>query len=185
MKNRQIRALLSGLVAAGWAAGAAYAADDPHLADRIEIMELLARNVQASDSKDMDEYMKTYAKNPEFYTDQQNCVGAEAVRAFGQTLNCRDAPGGSSVPGSKPYTRAAPPATDATTDAEAGAAPQRAKMRHSVCCSVIKFSDKNNATHRGYYFSVSGTNIISAGHYEDVLIREEGRWVLKSRRLAH
>ena len=182
MEHFKIPAMLAMLAATLCTATSVLAADDPYLKDRIAIQDLLARNIQASDSKKADELMATYSKkNPEFHTNEQDCIGSEAVTAFNKTMNCRNVPGGSAVPGT------AAVATPAGTPAGAGGGvnPRVAGMQHITCCSVVNFTDKNNATHRGYYYTVSNGNIISVGHYEDVLVREDGNWVIKSRRLAH
>jgi hypothetical protein len=183
----KVPTLLAMLAATLCTATGVLAADDPYLKDRIAIQDLLARNIQANDSKRMDALMATYSKkNPELHTNEQDCIGLEAVTAFNRTMNCRNVPGGSAVPG----TAAAPAAAAGGTPAAPGGAgggvnPRVAGMQHITCCSVVDFTDKNNATHRGYYYTVMNGNIISAGHYEDVLIREAGNWVIKSRRLAH
>jgi hypothetical protein len=193
MKHFEIPAMLAVLAATLCTATSVLAADDPYLKDRIAIQDLLARNIQANDSKKMDELMATYSKkNPELHTNEQDCIGLEAVTAFNKSMNCRNVPGGSAVPGTAaapgapggaPGGAAAAPGTPG--GAGGGVNPRVAGMQHITCCSVVDFTDKNNAAHRGYYYTVMNGNIISVGHYEDVLVREDGRWVIKSRRLAH
>jgi len=188
MEHFKFPAVLAMLAATLCAATSVLAADDPYLKDRIAIQDLLARNIQANDSKKMDELMATYSKkNPELHTNEQDCIGLEAVAAFNRTMNCRNVPGGSAVPGAAVAPGATGGAPPAGTPAGAGSSvnPRVAGMQHITCCSVVDFTDKNNATHRGYYYTVMNGNIISVGHYEDVLIREDGHWVIKSRRLAH
>ena len=154
-----ITALL--LMAAIPSASAQY--DKNYAADRAEIEDLQARYMLALDSGDVDTYLSTFTKDGILDIGDGPIKGHEAIRKI---------IGG--MPGRK---------------ADADAQKLRpATGRHNITNIVIKVEGKK-AYGRAYWFHYGNNNpqrtatFDSYGHYEDEMIKVNGRWLFTLRRI--
>jgi hypothetical protein len=75
-----------------------------------------------------------------------------------------------------------------TTRKEAPQAPD-VLMHHIVTNSSFEFVGDSEARHYGYWITMvgdmqKGFTVPAMGHYEDVLVKANGRWLFKSRKLV-
>jgi ketosteroid isomerase-like protein len=137
-----------------------------YAADRAEIEDLQARYLLAMDSGDIDTYLSTFTEDGVLDVGDGPIKGRDAIRK---------AVGG--MPGRK---------------AEAGAADapklRPATGRHNISNIVIKI-EGNKAYGRAYWFHYSNNNPQRSatfdfyGHYEDEMIKVNGRWLFTLRRI--
>jgi uncharacterized protein (TIGR02246 family) len=137
-----------------------------YAADRAEIEDLQARYMLALDSGDADTYVSTFTEDGVLDIGDGPIKGRDAIRKI---------IGG--MPGRK-------------TEAEATDAPKLrpASGRHNITNIVIKV-DGNKAYGRAYWFHYSNNNpqrtatLDSYGHYEDEMMKVNGRWLFTLRRI--
>jgi uncharacterized protein (TIGR02246 family) len=165
---------LAGTVACGAllfaAMGVALAADAENAAlqklmDRAEIEELVARYVHALDTLDADAYEGVFAEDG-VYELPGNVVhtGRAAIRKIVTDLQ----------------------AARARNEAAGTPTP---RLYHVMANSSIEILDATNARHQSYAQTVraadNGQFIVGfMGRYEDVLVKANGRWFIKSRKLV-
>jgi uncharacterized protein (TIGR02246 family) len=151
-------------------AGAAFAADDAQtaalqrLADRAEIEELITRYVTALDTLDADAYEGVFTQDGEYDVTGTLYKGRAAIRKIVTDLQ----------------------ASRARNDAAGTPSP---RLYHVMSNSSIQVLDATNARHQSYAQTVrladNGQFVVGfMGRYEDVLVKVDGRWLIKSRKLV-
>lgn len=149
---------------------AAIAADDPaavalqRLLDRAEIEELVVRYVTALDTLDADAYEGVFTEDGEYDVTGRVYKGRPAIRKIVTDLQ----------------------ASRARNQAAGTASPQ---LYHVMSNSSIEILDARNARHQSYAQTVrlsdNGQFVAGfMGRYEDVLVKVDGRWFIKSRKLV-
>jgi uncharacterized protein (TIGR02246 family) len=135
------------------------------LIDRAEIEELVARYVHALDTLDADAYEGVFTEDA-VYELPGGVVhtGRAAIRKIVTDLQ----------------------AARARNDAAGTPSP---RLYHVMANSSIEILDATNARHQSYAQTVraadNGQFIVGfMGRYEDVLVRIDGRWFIKSRKLV-
>ncbi len=134
--------------------------------DRMAIEETLRRYVRALDESDLDAYLATLTDDAKFVSAESSYAGKEAIRKYVEP-----------VMQSRQQRRK-------TEGAQATA------THHVVTNQSIEFTDRNSAVVRAYWMFVvaHGANkpmtIDIMGSSEDYLIRQNGKWLIRERRVA-
>jgi uncharacterized protein (TIGR02246 family) len=150
--------------------GAALAAEDAEtvglqrLLDRAEIQELVARYVTALDTLDADAYEGVFTDDGEYDVTGTVYRGRAAIRKIVTDLQ----------------------ASRARNEAAGVSPPQ---LYHVMANASIEIVDEANARHRSYAQTVrlgdNGQFVVGfMGRYEDVLVKVDGQWLIKSRKLV-
>jgi len=134
-----------------------------YAADRAEIEDLQARYMLALDSGDVDTYLSTFTKDGVLDIGDGPIKGHDAIRK---------------IIGGMPQGKA-----------DANAPKLRpATGRHNITNIVIKV-EGNKAFGRAYWFHYGNNNpqrtatLDSYGHYEDEMIKVDGKWLFTLRRI--
>jgi 3-phenylpropionate/cinnamic acid dioxygenase small subunit len=134
--------------------------------DRMVIEDTLRRYVRALDDSDLDAYLATLTDDAKFVSAEGTYAGKEAIRKYVEP-----------VMRSRKQRREAEGA-------------QATATHHVVTNQSIEFTDRNNAVVRAYWMFVvaHGANkpmtIDLMGSSEDYLIRKDGKWLIRERRVA-
>jgi uncharacterized protein (TIGR02246 family) len=149
--------------------GGAVAAEEPaaalqRLLDRAEIEELVVRYVTALDTLDADAYEGVFTEDGEYDVTGRVYKGRAAIRKIVTDLQ----------------------AARARNEAAGTPSPQ---LYHVMSNSAIEIVDATNARHQSYAQTVrladNGQFVAGfMGRYEDVLVKVDGRWFIKSRKLV-
>lgn len=150
--------------------GVASAAEDAEtvalqkLIDRAEIAELVVRYVTALDTLDADAYEGVFTEDAVFELPGNIHTGRAAIRKIVTDLQ----------------------AARARNEAAGTPSP---RLYHVMANSSIEILDATNAHHQAYAQTVraaeNGQFIVGfMGRYEDVLVKVDGRWLIKSRKLV-
>jgi uncharacterized protein (TIGR02246 family) len=149
--------------------GAAASAEDAQsalqkLIDRAEIEELVTRYVTALDTLDADAYEGVFTEDGEYDVTGNVYKGRAAIRKIVTDLQ----------------------ASRARNDATGTPSP---RLYHVMSNSSIEILDATNARHQSYAQTVrladNGQFVAGfMGRYEDVLVKVDGRWLIKSRKLV-
>lgn len=142
----------------------AYAQYGPGYAeDRAQIEDLQARYMFALDNQDVEAYLSTFTKDGVLDIGDGPMKGHDAIRKIiGGTPNPKPEAGGEA-----PKLR-------------------RATGRHNITNIVVKING-NKATGRAYWFHYGNDNpqrtptLNSYGHYEDEMIKIDGKWLFTKR----
>lgn len=140
------------------------AADDVQtLIDRAEIQELVTRYVTALDGLDADAYEGVFTEDGEYDVTGNVYKGRAAIRKIVTDLQ----------------------ASRARNDSAGTPSP---RLYHVMANSSIEILDATNARHQSYAQTVrladSGQFVVGfMGRYEDVLVKVDGHWLIKSRKL--
>jgi uncharacterized protein (TIGR02246 family) len=150
---------VSGVVAAEEPAAALQ-----RLLDRAEIEELVVRYVTALDTLDADAYEGVFTADGEYDVTGRVYKGRAAIRKIVTDLQA------------------------ARARNEAAGTPS-AQLYHVMSNSSIEILDATNARHQSYAQTVrladNGQFVAGfMGRYEDVLVKVDGRWFIKSRKLV-
>lgn len=134
------------------------------LMDRAEIEELVARYVTALDTLDADAYEGVFTEDGEYDVTGTVYKGRLAIRKIVTDLQ----------------------ASRARNEA---AGVQPVQLYHVMANSSIEILDAGNARHQSYAQTVrladNGQFVVGfMGRYEDVLVKVDGRWLIKSRKLV-
>lgn len=150
-------------------ASAAVAAEDPaaalqRLLDKAEIEALVVRYVTALDTLDADAYEGVFTEDGEYDVTGTVYKGRAAIRKIVTDLQ----------------------ASRARNQAAGTPSPQ---LYHVMSNSSVEIVDATNARHQSYAQTVrlADTGQFVAGfmgRYEDVLVKVDGRWFIKSRKLV-
>jgi len=157
-------ALLFGIVILALAAvmSSAPAPKSSYGEDRALIEDLQARYMFALDAGDVDTYLSTFTKDGVLDIGDGPIRGYDAIRKV---------IGG--MPGRK-------------TEAEDAPKLRRSTGRHNITNIVLKI-DGNKAVGRAYWFHYGNNNpqrtatLDSYGHYEDEMIKVDGKWLFTKR----
>ena len=134
------------------------------LLDRAEIEELVTRYVTALDTLDADAYEGVFTEDGEYDVTGNVYRGRAAIRKIVTDLQ----------------------ASRARNDAAGTPSP---RLYHVMSNSSIEILDASNARHQSYAQTVrlADNGQFAAGfmgRYEDVLVKIDGRWLIKSRKLV-
>ena len=160
---------LGVLVCALLCACSAGAAEDPQaalqkIADRAEIAELVTRYVTALDGLDADAYEGVFTVDGEYDVTGNVYKGRPAIRKIVTDLQ----------------------ASRARNEAAGTTSP---RLYHVMANHSIEILDAANARHQSYAQTVrladNGQFVVGfMGRYEDVLVKVDGQWLIKSRKLV-
>ena len=161
--------IIVGAVLTFACAAMAIAAEDAQsalqkLVDRAEIEELVTRYVTALDGLDADAYEGVFTADGEYDVTGNVYRGRAAIRKIVTDLQ----------------------ASRARNDAAGTPSP---RLYHVMANSSIEILDATNARHQSYAQTVrladDGQFVVGfMGRYEDVLVKVDGRWLIKSRKLV-
>ncbi len=160
-----MRAAIVACIVAWSVNGSVFAADDVQtLADRAEIEELITRYVTALDGLDADAYEGVFTVDGEYDVTGTVYTGRAAIRKIVTDLQ----------------------ASRARNEAAGTPSPQ---LYHVMANHSIEILDATNARHQSYAQTVrladNGQFVVGfMGRYEDVLVKVDGRWFIKSRKLV-
>lgn len=139
-----------------------HAADEAaiqRLLDKADIENLLMQYTYAFDRLDADAYVAAFTDDAEFdLGGGQVLKGREQIRTL-------------------------------ITSRQAEPAPPGVLMHHIVTNSSYDFINPAEVRHYGYWITMvgdmqNGFTVPAMGHYEDVVVKEGGRWLFKSRKLV-
>lgn len=157
--SRPIAALLLLLLLPFTSAMAADNAAIQRLIDKNEIENLLMQYTYAFDRLDADAYVATFTGDAQFDLGGGNVLqGREAIRIL-------------------------------ITSRQAEPQPADVLMHHIVTNSSYDFVSDSEVRHYGYWITMvgdmqNGFTVPAMGHYEDVVVKENGRWLFKARKLV-
>ena len=144
--------------------------------DRAQIEDLQARYMFALDFHDLDTYVSTFTEDGILDIIGMKAQGHDEIRKLlGGMPEGEAAPEGEAVPESK----AAPAPKE-----EEG--PYPATGRHNITNIVLKI-DGDKAIGRAYWFHYGNNNperranLDSYGHYEDEMVKVDGKWLFSKR----
>ena len=134
------------------------------LLDRAEILELVARYVTALDTLDADAYEGVFTADGEYDVTGTVHKGRAAIRKIVTDLQA-----------SRARSQAAGVAS--------------AQLYHVMANSSIELIDADHARHQSYAQTVrladNGQFVVGfMGRYEDEIVKVDGRWLIKSRKLV-
>jgi uncharacterized protein (TIGR02246 family) len=163
---------LGVLVAAVFSAGVAYTAqksDDQMLRevrDRAEIEELMWRYTRALDSTDADAYAGVYTADGQFSAGTTATKGRDALKKMIADMRTGQV-------------------------AQEAKGVRRAPMYHMTANHAITFVGRDSARVDAYYLTAFGAagqetplRVAAVGRSVDELVRQNGRWLIKSRNVA-
>jgi hypothetical protein len=183
--------------------------DQQKLVERSKIEELISRSTWAFDTQDVDAWLATFTADGEWLTQFASCKGKEALRAYFTKLSCLGVPGGAAAPGARPAGPAAAGATDppgglppggagpGASSAAPGAGSSPGGLGRGVriiTSPIYDFIDDHTVNYRAYYMTIySKTNpqgppsgsVGSVGHYDNTIVKVDGRWLVKQFQLKH
>lgn len=129
------------------------------LLDKSEIENLLMQYTHAFDQLDADGYVAVFTADAEFDLGGGNVLkGSDAIRTL-------------------------------ITSRQAEPQPPGVLMHHIVTNSTYDFVSDAEVQHYGYWITMvgdmqTGFTVPAMGHYEDVLVKDNGRWLIKTRKLV-
>ena len=129
--------------------------------DRAEIEDLMWRYTRALDTRNPDAYVAVYTEDGQFAAGATVTKGREALHKMVADLN-------------RPAAAAAP----------------QAPMYHMTMNSRLTFLDKDRAKIDAYFMTVFGPagqtplRVAAVGRSVDELVRQNGKWLIKSRNVA-
>jgi uncharacterized protein (TIGR02246 family) len=134
--------------------------------DRMVIEDTLRRYVRALDDSDLDAYLATLTDDAKFVSAEGSYAGKEAIRKYVE------------------------PVMHSRKQRREAEGIQATATHHVVTNQSIEFTDRNSAVVRAYWMFVvaHGANkpmtIDLMGSSEDYLIRKDGKWLIRERRVA-
>lgn len=129
------------------------------LIDKADIENVLMQYTYAFDQLDADGYVSVFTDDAEFDLGGGNVLkGKEAIRGL-------------------------------ITSRQETPMPPEMLMHHIVTNSSFDFVADDEVHHYGYWITMTGDmqngfTVPAMGHYEDVLVKENGRWLFQSRKLV-
>lgn len=134
------------------------------LIDKAEIDALLVRYTHALDTLDADKYASVFTEDAVFEQGQDNARhGRDEIRSIITGL----------------LASREERAREGTT------AP--ALMHHVMTNATLEFVGPDEAHHYAYWMTIlggeDGYRVASMGHYEDVIVKEGGQWLIRNRKL--
>jgi uncharacterized protein (TIGR02246 family) len=141
---------------------AAEAMTDARAADTVAIQQLIVKYAHVYDSLDVEGYVSIFTDDAKFTFTGNELNGRAAIREF--------------ISGAKQRREAAP------------ASEQETKSFHSISNTRIQFDSDTMAHHRSYWQVVSCTTgtpcaITNMGYYDDVVVKQDGEWLIQSRNI--
>lgn len=154
-----IRSLLAGLLLLPTLAAAAEAPAIQRLIDKDEIQHLLMQYTYAFDQLDADGYVAVFTDDAEF-----DLGGGQVLKGKDQIRTL-------------------------ITSRQAEPQPEGVLMHHIVTNSSYTFANDAEVRHYGYWITMvgdmqKGFTVPAMGHYEDTLVKRDGHWLIKSRKLV-
>jgi uncharacterized protein (TIGR02246 family) len=134
--------------------------------DRLQIEDTLRRYLRALDDSDLDAYLATLTDDAKFVSAEGSYAGKEAIRKYVE-----------------PVMRSRQRRRE-----EEGV--QATATHHVATNQSIEFTDRNSAVVRAYWMFVvahgakKAMTIDIMGSSEDYLIRKNGKWLIRERRVA-
>lgn len=138
------------------------AADDDavqRLLDKAEIEATLTRYTHALDALDADEYASVFAEDAVFELgDGQTRTGRAEIRSI-------------------------------IEEREGESLPASTLMHHVMTNATLEFINDREARHYAYWMTIvgdlsNGFTVPAMGHYEDVLVKRSGQWLIQTRKLV-
>lgn len=129
-------------------------------ADTVAIQQLIVKYAHVYDSMDVEGYVSVFTEDAKFTFTGNELNGRGEIREF--------------ITGAK-QRRDAAPATDP-------------KGYHSISNTRITFDSDTMAHHRSYWQVISCTTgtpcaISNMGYYDDVVVKQNGEWLIQSRNI--
>jgi uncharacterized protein (TIGR02246 family) len=164
--NRQIAGILASFAMLITPLGSHAADADAiqQLIDKSEIDTLLVDYTHALDTLDPDKYAGVFTEDAVFVQGQNNVRhGRDEIRSI--------------IIGLIASREERQQAGDATPTL----------MHHVMTNATLEFVSDHEAHHMAYWMTIlggeDGYRVASMGHYEDVIVKEDGRWLIQSRKL--
>jgi uncharacterized protein (TIGR02246 family) len=154
---------LAGVLLASWVAIPALA--DTYAEDRAQIEDLMGRYLFAMDWRDAEAYASTFTEDGVLDWARGAEKGRDAIRAAVVKMREGDVADAAKHPGKRPPRR-----------------------RHNITNTVIKI-EGNTAKAVSYWTAYYNSNdkreayLDSYGHYEDELVKQNGQWLFKKRKI--
>ena len=153
-------AALVAVIAAGPGTVGAEPMTEARAADTVAIQQLIVKYAHVYDSLDVEGYVSVFTEDAKFTFTGNELNGRDEIREF--------------ITGAKQRRESAPP-----TDS---------KSYHSISNTRIQFDSDDVARHRSYWQVLScatGTPCVvsSMGYYDDVVVKQNGEWLIQSRNI--
>lgn len=156
------RAGILALCVLGTQAATAEPMTEARAADTVAIQQLIVKYAHVYDSLDVEGYVSVFTEDAKFTFTGNELNGREAIRAF--------------ITGAKQRRESAPAADPVT------------KGYHSISNTRIEFDSDTQARHRSYWQVLSCTtgspcSVSNMGYYDDVVVKQNGEWLIQSRNI--
>ena len=144
--------------------GAAESSALQKLIDKDEIGAVLVRYTHALDTLDADKYASVFAENAVFDMGRETRTGRAEIRDIITGLQ------------------------KSRAEREASGTATPALMHHVMTNATLEIVSDREAHHYAYWMTILGDadgkhTVASMGHYEDVLMKRDGQWLIQSRKL--
>ena len=152
------------LLLAAPASDAAEADTVQRLFDKAEIDNLLVRYTHALDTLDPDKYASVFTEDAVFEQGQDNARhGRAEIRSIITGL------------------------LDSRAEREQAGTATPTLMHHVMTNATLEFVSDTEAHHYAYWMTIlggeDGYRVASMGHYEDVIVKKDGHWLIQNRKL--
>jgi uncharacterized protein (TIGR02246 family) len=139
---------------------AAESMTDARAQDLVAIQQLVVKYAHVYDALDVEGYVSVFAEDAQFTFPGNTLNGRADIRKFITAAKER---------------RASAPATGPAT-----------KSYHSISNTMIEFVSDSEAHHRSYWQVLTstaggGVTVASVGVYEDVIVKQNGQWLIQKR----
>jgi uncharacterized protein (TIGR02246 family) len=134
------------------------------LLDKDAIEAVLVRYTHALDALDADKYASVFAEDAVFDMGREQRVGRDQIRDI--------------IVGLK----------NSRAEREAAGTATPTLMHHVMTNATLEIVSDDEAHHYAYWMTILGGaddkyTVASMGHYEDVLVKRDGEWLIQSRKL--
>ena len=134
------------------------------LVDKEAIQTMLVRYTHALDTLDADKYAAVFTEDAVFDMGRETRTGRAEIREIIVGLQ------------------------KSRADREAAGTPVPKLMHHVMSNATLEMVSEHEAHHYAYWMTIIGSaddkyTVASMGHYEDVLVKRGGEWLIRSRKL--
>lgn len=159
-----VAAVCAAFVATSWNAAAAENDALQRLLDKDAIQTVLVRYTHALDTLDADSYAGVFAPDAVFDMGRETRTGRDQIRDV--------------IVGLK----------KSRADREAAGTPVPTLMHHVMTNETLEIVGPDEARHYAYWMTILGDadgqyRVAGMGHYEDVLKKRNGEWLIQTRKL--
>jgi hypothetical protein len=153
--------------------------------DRLAIEELLVRYTTGLDTLNADLYVSCFTEDATFGGDAEGAPRSQGHAQIRKIIT--DLIASRAQRAAAPPAAAAAPATPPAPGARPAPPAGPPVMHHVMTNAVIDIVSPTEARHHSYWMTVVGSGrsftVAGMGRYEDKLVKQNGKWLIKERKL--